>query len=48
MNILIVSCEYDFFPLLQDQTSLRSEEYRQLFRLPPDEVSIIDICFRTW
>ncbi|KAM7476259.1 hypothetical protein LguiB_023502 [Lonicera macranthoides] len=26
----------------QDQTSLRSEEYRQLFRLPPDEALIQD------
>lgn len=29
----------DFALILQSAATLRSEEYRQLFRLPPDEVS---------
>lgn len=29
--------------LMQSQPSLKSEEYRQLFRLPPEEVSILEV-----
>lgn len=31
--------------LLQSPTSLKSEEYRQLFRLPPDEVSDLRVLW---